>query len=618
MYSAEYQRDLSLAHTGEQHLQAAVTLFESLSQNPVDTATIDRMRRELVAAHTILAQLDIGLESLPGISTLIPVYGGRLSAVTHLASAAVGLTQAGIVGCSLLSMLVAVYHEPLSGGVHDLEIANFNTIYKDYQQVKVMLEQVITEAMQVQPGDVQFIPQVGKMFATFQGDLPIVQTWIDTLGRLLPALPTILGIGSTPAHYLIEVLDSSELRPGGGFIGNYGIATLSGGRLASARITDTVLLDHPFEVAGHYVPYPKADIWFRDYLSPQGWSLRDSNLSADFPTTAAYAERAYTTEGGTVPLQGVIAITPALIQHALAITGPISVPEYGETVTAQNLVALIHYHQLDVSAAGKESSYIPSPDGHSSERKRFTELLAEHFLARVQQLPSSALPKLLHVLVDSLRTKDLQIYFNNGAAERVLQLMHQDDTIQAPPGDHLFIVDANVSPNKANSFIVNTVHDQVTIDEHGNAVHHTTIVYAWTLPGRDYGHPIYRDYVRIYTPPGSKLSEQQGWQPHGKTTAYGDQVWAGFFTLIYGQTRTITLIWTSYSVAKKAANDWHYQYLLQRQAGIQRTLNLQVLLPACETVVSRSGGLAPVGGSAATLTAAWNMDMNVGLDYQKC
>ncbi len=448
--------------------------------------------------------------------------------------------------------------------------------------------------------------------------MPAVQTWLDTLGRLLPVLPTVLGIGGTPAHYLIEVLDSTELRPGGGFIGNYGIATLSGGRLASAHITDTVLLDHPYEQAGHYVPYPKADIWFRNYLSPQGWSLRDSNLSADFPTTAAYAERAYTTEGGNVPLQGVIAITPALIQHALAITGPISVPEYGETVTPQNLVALIHYHQLGGSAAGEGSSYIPSPDGHSSERKRFTELLAEHFLARVQQLPSAALPKLLHVLVDSLHTKDLQIYFNNGAAERVLQLMHQDDTIQAPPGDHLFIVDANVSPNKANSFIVNTVHDQVTIDGHGNAVHRTTIVYAWTLPGRDYGHPIYRDYVRIYTPPGSKLSEQEGWQPLGSSTAYGDQVWAGFFTLVYGQTRTITLVWTSYGVARNDVNGWHYQYLLQRQAGIQRTLNVQVQLPACERVTGRSAGLVPGSASAATLTEAWNQDTNVELDYRGC
>jgi len=179
-------------------------------------------------------------------------------------------------------------------------------------------------------------------------------------------------------------------------------------------------------------------------------------------------------------------------------------------------------------------------------------------------------------------------------------------------------VDANVSANKANSFIVNTVRDQVTIDAHGNAIHHTTIVYAWTLPGRDYGHPLYRDYIRIYAPPGSTLSEREGWQAHGTSTAFGNQVWAGYFTLVVGQTRTITLVWTSYGVAEQAANGWHYQYLLQRQAGIQRTLTLQVLLPACETVTSRWGGLAPGSASAAMLRESWNGDINVGLDYRGC
>ena len=617
-YSADYQHELALARVGEQHLRTAASLFGALSQNPFEATTIDRVRQELVAAHTSFVQLDGGLESLPGLSTRIPVYGGRLNAAMHLASAAVGLTQAGIESCAMLGIVAEAFRNPLGTGARGLTIADFNKIDQDFQQVKAVLEQAIAGVGAIQPGDMQFISQLVKSFTTFQAELPAVQTWLDALGRLLPVLPSILGIGGTPAHYLIEVLDSSELRPTGGFIGNYGIATLSGARLASARITDTVLLDHPFKQAGHTIPYPSWESWFSHYLASDSWSLRDSNLSADFPISAQYGELNYRREGGTIPLQGVIAMTPALIQHALSITGPVQVPEYGETVTSQNLVALIHYHQLGGSAAGEGSSNIPSPDGHSSERKRFTELLAEHFLARVQQLPPTALPKFFRVLVDSLRTKDLQIYFNNSSAERLLQLMHLDNTIQAPPGDHLFIVDANVSPDKANSFIVNTVHDQVTIDGHGNAVHHTTLVYAWTLPGRDYGQPLYRDYIRVYAPPGSKLSEQAGWQPHGVTTAYGDQVWSGFFTLVYGQTRAITLVWTSYGVARQDANGWHYQYLLQRQAGIQRTLNVQVTLPACETVTARSGGLAPGSASVATLTEAWNEDVNVGLGYRGC
>ena len=362
-YNANYHRYLSLAGVGMQNLRTGANLLERLAQDPLDAGTIDRARLEFAAAHTTFVQLDNGLESIPGIAMLIPVYGVRLQAALHLASTAVGLSQAGVLGCSILDILVSRFHDPLHTQGPGLTMADFNTIDQDFQQMKVVLDQAIIAAHQVQPGDVQFIPQVGKMVTTFQSELPTLRTWLDAAGKLLPVLPAMLGIG-TPAHYLVEVLDSTELRPTGGFIGNYGIATFSGGRLTSARITDVVLLDHPYALKGQRIPYPPAYSWFPNYLAWESWSFRDSNLDADFPTAARYGELNYQREGGNVPVLGVIAFTPALIQQALAITGPISVPEYQETVTAQNLVSLIHFHQLGGRAAGEGSSYIPSPDGH--------------------------------------------------------------------------------------------------------------------------------------------------------------------------------------------------------------------------------------------------------------
>ena len=108
----------------------------------------------------------------------------------------------------------------------------------------------------------------------------------------------------------------------------------------TVRIKDVYSLDTPFEAAGGQIPFPASYSWFN--LTPT-WSFRDSNLDADFPTAARYAELTYRQEGGTVPVQGVIAVTPAFIERALAITGPIDVPEFHETITGQNLVARIHY-----------------------------------------------------------------------------------------------------------------------------------------------------------------------------------------------------------------------------------------------------------------------------------
>lgn len=609
-YNARYHTDLSLAQTGMQHLQKAETLIAAWSQKPIDTQLTQQAAGEFGSAIKNFGQLNSDLRSLPGFIEKIPVYGVRLSSALRLAPLAITLAQAGVTGCDILNTLVAGLRNPLTPQGHGITLSDLAAVAQDVKHLRSALAAAAYQINQLQPGDMQFDSRIPRLVGTFHKDLPMVQGWLDTFDQILAVAPTLLGIGA-PTNYLIEVLDSTELRPGGGFIGNYGIATIAGGRLSAAHITDVDLLDRPFEFAGHVIPYPAAYTWFD--LAPGSWSFRDSNLDADFPTVARYGEQTYMKEGGSVPLQGVIAITPALIEHIFAITGPIAVPEYQEMVTAQNMIARIHFHQL--GQAGEGSDLIPSPDGHSSLRKRFTELLAEHLLTRIRQLPSSDLSRLLLLMVDAVRSKDLQLYFNSAMAESLLHRFHLDAAIQSPIGDSLLVVDANISPNKANSFITNTLDDQVTIDNQGNVTHHATLRYAWTMAGQIYGSSLYRDYIRIYVPPNSILIRQDGWQPHGTANAFGRKVWAGFFELAYGQTRTITLVWTVPRAASRDQNGWHYQYVIQRQAGILWKLNLRVGLPSCAAMIKMRGGLTANHGQQISLTQILTEDENLGVDY---
>lgn len=609
VYTAKYHNDMSLAQVGEQHLRTAITLLETLPQHPFDDHSVSQAQHEFTTALTSFVQLDNDLKSLPGISASIPTYGVRLSAALRLVPLATEVSQAGIAGCAILNLLISRFHDPLSAQGHGLTLPDLTVIDNYFSQIKATLNLVSNQVNHLQPTDLEFDPRIEKIVTVFHNNLPALRDWLDKVEKLLPVVPTLLGIG-TPTNYLIEILDSTELRPGGGFIGNYGIAALEGGRLTAAHITDTYLLDDAFLNTGHSIPYPSAYRWFD--LAPASWSLRDSNLDADFPTVAQYSELNYKREGGNIPVVGVIAITPALISQALTITGPINVPEYHETVTAQNLVDRIHYYQVGL---GYEGNDIPSPDGRSSVRKHFTALLAEHFLARIRQISSSALSRLFQLLISSIRSKDLQIYLNSKVAEDLLQSSQFGSTIQSPIDDSLFVVDANISPGKTNGLITNTLNDQVTIDVNGNALHHTTISYAWTNKGPTYGSSTYRDYLRVYVPPSSILQVQQGWQPYGTSKAFGREVWAGLFTLSYGQTHTITLVWLELGAARKDATVWHYQYVIQRQAGAQWTLHLQVTLPLCGVMTNKWGGLVSKSGQAAMLAQPLNEDLNVGIDY---
>jgi len=608
-YSAQYYHDLSEAREGIQHLQTGAALLERLQQNLLDGTTVERAQHEFTAALVTFSQLDSQLKSLPAISQSLPTYGARLRAALHLLPLTIEVSQTGVITCNTLDLLISRFHEPLNAQAQGLTTAALSLVDRGFQQIRTALNLVIGQVNHLQPEDLQLDPRLSKLVTTFHKDIPALQSWLDGIEKILPLVPTLLGVG-TPTNYLIEVLDSTELRPGGGSISNYGIATFSGGRLTDVRVSDVELLDRSFQGTGGQIPVPAAYTWFD--IAPT-WSLRDSNLDADFPTAARYGEQIYKQEGGKVPVQGVIAITPALIQHILAITGPIDVPEYQDTITAQNLIARLHYHQLGSGQQG--NNITPAPNGQQPESERFTVLLTKHLLDRVRQLSPSASGKLLQLMISSLPSKDIQIYLNSSVAEHLLQSYHLDTTIQSPSGDSLFVVDANIAANKANNFITNTLDDQVTVDGEGTAVHHTTLSYAWVLKGQYYGPPLYRDYLRVYVPPGSILQTQDGWEPRGTSQAFGREVWAGFFTLPFGQTQTITLVWTVHGAAKKGTGGWHYQYTIQRQAGIQRMLHLQVKLPSCAVKITKLGGLVPSSPQVMTLAQPLNGDMNVGANY---
>ena len=99
------------------------------------------------------------------------------------------------------------------------------------------------------PSDLSLDPRLGPGITQFREQLPKLQQMMQDAKTFLGAGPTVLGVG-TPTTYLVTVMDSTEIRPGGGFIGNYGTMTISGGRLSGVNITDVDLLDRPFEAPG--------------------------------------------------------------------------------------------------------------------------------------------------------------------------------------------------------------------------------------------------------------------------------------------------------------------------------------------------------------------------------
>lgn len=606
-----YRRGISMAEDGVQRLRAGGAALNGLARDPLDDAAITTARADFIQAGTDFDQVRGLLDQVPGVAGSVPTYGPKVVAAQHLLPIAHDAARLGVVGCDAVALLSSRMRDPLAASGQGISPADLISLQTDVTQMRALLDGVSTRANHLTTADSAVDPRIGLALAAFRMSAPALRDVLDTAETLIEVAPDVLGIGK-PTDYLLEQLDSTELRPGGGFVGSYGILALSGARVTATwpqPMTDVDLIDKPFEFAGGSIAYPPQYTWFPLAAS---WSLRDSNLDADFPTAAVWAERLYHEEGGTAPVKGVIAITPWLIQGALAITGAIYVPEYHETVTAGNLIDRIHYHQL---LAAEGADYVPSPDGHSSLRKRFTSYLFDHFLARVRQVAPTRLADFARLVMAAVRSKDLQIYVNAAPAETLLRYADMASAIEAPAGDSFLTVDANIIADKANNFITYTLQDHITLAANGTAHHVTTLTYAWPRSAESavyaYG-TYYRDYLRVYVPPAAHLDTQAGWVAQPATTAFGRQVWAGVFTLADGSRTTIALTWDEPGAATHDAHGWHYRYLLQKQPGLTWHVDLRAQLPSCAVPLGAPNGWTP--GRAYTFTAGGPLTQDRALE----
>jgi hypothetical protein len=209
-------------------------------------------------------------------------------------------------------------------------------------------------------------------------------------------------------------------------------------------------------------------------------------------------------------VDGVIVFTPFFIEHILQAIGPIQVPKYHETITAQNLEDRLHYYQLD-NAGIRKIEIIEHVNDPAQARKLFTSAVARILMDRIRHAsPTELMAVGLQVLSD-LRTRDLQIYVTNPQVESLLeQYGYAGEIDRSNAHDGLYIVQANVSANKASQYVQTKLSDTIRLDADGGATHTLEMDLIYNQIGPVYGLDTYRDYVRIYVPQSARLLSGDG------------------------------------------------------------------------------------------------------------
>lgn len=399
---------------------------------------------------------------------------------------------------------------------------------------------------------------------------------------LIVNFPKILG-EPTEKRYLVLFENDKELRPTGGFLTAFGQFRLVRGKAVLERSDDIYKLDAAMKKT---FPAPKEILTYHKGVTT--WNIRDSNLSPDLKLSMQQFEEMYNTVSGAEKLDGIITMDTHAMVEVLKVLGPIYVS--GREFSAEN------DPRCDCPKAVYElEDYSSRPVNYvRTDRKDIIGTLMQTMLQMaLGTSPSKYWGQLFQVGLNQIYEKHIMAYFKDAEAQKAVESFNMAGRIMtgeetAPVlkykenegWDYLHVNHANMAGQKSNMFVKEKFTKEVTTNTDGSISTKLTVDYKNPFPGSDcnlergglcLNAPL-RNWVRVYVPKGSKLTENKGTispksgQPEDMITydSLGKTVFEGFLIV---NPQGIAKLEVSYTSPVKV--DGKYNVLIQKQAGTE-------------------------------------------------
>lgn len=408
---------------------------------------------------------------------------------------------------------------------------------------------------------------------TLQGALLSLNNLSQSALDLVNLTDELIGNGK-PITYLVLLQNNSELRPGGGFIGSFGLIEFENSHLKNISVEDIYTID------GQLQEKIEPPVQLSKTLGVENFYLRDSNWSGDFGVNAATARDFYKKETGR-DVDGVIAINLNLIQNVLTKMGPVKIRDYNEEISAQNLFERGEYYSEIGSFAG------------STQKKDFFGVLSRTIIAQIIDSFSQSVKKdsgavpwlvLLEVGSDALAQKDLMLTFDDPILSSFVHsggwdfplppasFNPADDAVESR--DYLALVEANLGANKVNRFLERKVAYEMTIGRDADLVAKLTITYTNKSVAETWPAGKYVNFLRVYVPFGASLFEHQNADKNDpkdvEVTTQGNLT--VFSTMVEVPIKSTREVVFSYRIPKniKLEKAPYYHLYLQKQSGTEK------------------------------------------------
>ena len=461
---------------------------EALKNLDIKSAKINGLEGQV---HLLKAEGDLSrLRYLAKLTTLNSEHTSLKRAVgagIHIAESEVSISSALtplIEGASAMAPGVQIVGNE-QGGFDAQQLSNS---LSDAQDAEQKIQLALAEIKSI---DRTGIPdKIEKDLSYAESQLNLGLTELSLLKKLINALPDLIGL-SEDKRYLLLFQNSNELRATGGFIGSYAELSFHSGRLEDLIIDDIYNPDGQL-LEKHIAITPPEPI--KQILGQPQWFLRDSNWKASFPEATEDITRFYLLETGK-SLDGVVALDLEIMKGFLEITGPLQISSYNEEVDSNNFFEKIQLHA--------EAGFIPG----SNSKKTFLTGLSEELMTKIFEVKENKLPQLLGVLSKGLVEKHLLLQFDNNDMSDVSGSKNWNGAVSvAPDSDYLYVVDSNLGANKANYYVKRTVSLETEMKDRDGLMGSTlTVRYLHTGTSNNFPGGVYKNYLRVLVPKGSKL-----------------------------------------------------------------------------------------------------------------
>jgi hypothetical protein len=348
--------------------------------------------------------------------------------------------------------------------------------------------------------------------------------------------------------FLILFQNNMEIRPGGGFIGSFGIVKIKNGKVGELQIHDTGNFDAriPNTIAP---PYPMAE-----FLRIKSWKFRDSNFSPDWIVNANKAEEFYYLGQGQDKFDGVVGITTNVLTSFLKVTGPVKLEGYPDTYADENAVMALEYQ---VEKAYDQQGIAVG------ERKSVMKELAQEIIKKVFELNLQQKIELAKIIFEDLNRKDIQLYFKDATLQEQAGNAKWTGVVDTDwRADYLMLSDANLGGWKSDYSIKREVEYRVDLTKDVPKAF-LKITYNHTAEKKDFMTKDYTGFLRVYVTNGAWMSNAV----NAEKPVFGDELGKKYFgfniKVPLGQTKVVEV---EYDLPKEIAKN--YDLKIQKQAGL--------------------------------------------------